>query len=298
MKELLFIYNPNSGQRAITEKLSWIIEYLSSKNIKTTIYATQESGDCRRMVEKYGKDFDEIMVSGGDGTLDEAVSGALKADIDPVISYIPAGSTNDFSKSINISADIEKATKTALRGRIKRIDVGRIDDKYFVYVAAFGSLSDISFSTDQDAKNLFGRSAYIVEGIKKLLPIQSMDSYKAKIEFDDELVEGNFIHFMASNSISVGGFNLFDDKVGLTDGLFEVTLVKKPESIADLNKIIQSLTSGESSDMVIQRQAKKINITTEKDVSWSLDGDFGGRSKEATIEVVNTRINIRTGLSN
>ncbi|WP_296114884.1 diacylglycerol kinase family protein [uncultured Anaerococcus sp.] len=298
MKELLFIYNPNSGQRAITEKLSWIIEYLSSKNIKTTIYATQESGDCRRMVEKYGKDFDEIMVSGGDGTLDEAVSGALKADIDPVISYIPAGSTNDFSKSINISADIEKATKTALRGRIKRIDVGRIDDKYFVYVAAFGSLSDISFSTDQDAKNLFGRSAYIVEGIKKLLPIQSMDSYKAKIEFDDELVEGNFIHFMASNSISVGGFNLFDDKVGLTDGLFEVTLVKKPESIAGLNKIIQSLTSGESSDMVIQRQAKKINITTEKDVSWSLDGDFGGRSKEATIEVVNTRINIRTGLSN
>ena len=298
MKELLFIYNPNSGQRAITEKLSWIIEYLSSKNIKTTIYATQESGDCRRMVEKYGKDFDEIMVSGGDGTLDEAVSGALKADIDPVISYIPAGSTNDFSKSINISADIEKATKTALRGRIKRIDVGRIDDKYFVYVAAFGSLSDISFSTDQDAKNLFGRSAYIVEGIKKLLPIQSMDSYKAKIEFDDELVEGNFIHFMASNSISVGGFNLFDDKVGLTDGLFEVTLVKKPESIADLNKIIQSLTSGESSDMVIQRQAKKINITTEKDVSWSLDGDFGGRSKEAKIEVVNTRINIRTGLSN
>lgn len=298
MKELLFIYNPNSGQRAITEKLSWIIEYLSSKNIKTTIYATQESGDCRRMVEKYGKDFDEIMVSGGDGTLDEAVSGALKADIDPVISYIPAGSTNDFSKSINISADIEKATKTALRGRTKRIDVGRIDDKYFVYVAAFGSLSDISFSTDQDAKNLFGRSAYIVEGIKKLLPIQSMDSYKAKIEFDDELVEGNFIHFMASNSISVGGFNLFDDKVGLTDGLFEVTLVKKPESIAGLNKIIQSLTSGESSDMVIQRQAKKINITTEKDVSWSLDGDFGGRSKEATIEVVNTRINIRTGLSN
>ena len=165
-------------------------------------------------------------------------------------------------------------------------------------MAAFGSLSDISFSTDQDAKNLFGRSAYIVEGIKKLLPIQSMDSYKAKIEFDDELVEGNFIHFMASNSISVGGFNLFDDKVGLTDGLFEVTLVKKPESIAGLNKIIQSLTSGESSDMVIQRQAKKINITTEKDVSWSLDGDFGGRSKEATIEVVNTRINIRTGLSN
>lgn len=212
MEKLLFIYNPNSGQRAINDKLSWIIEYLSSKGIFPTVYATQKSGDCREIVEKYGKDFDEILISGGDGTLDEAVSGALKADIDPTISYIPTGSTNDFSKTINISPDIEKATKTAVRGKVKRIDVGKIDDKYFVYVAAFGALSDISFSTDQDVKNLIGRSAYIVEGIKKLLPIQSMESYQAEIEFDDEMINGEFIHFMASNSVSVGGFNLFDDR--------------------------------------------------------------------------------------
>ena len=295
MEKLLFIYNPNSGQRAITEKLSWIIEYLSSKGIFPTVYATQKSGDCREIVEKYGKDFENILISGGDGTLDEAVSGALKADIDPIISYIPTGSTNDFSKTVNISADIEKATKTAVRGKVKRIDVGKIDDKYFVYVAAFGALSDISFSTDQDVKNIMGRSAYIVEGIKKLLPIQSMDSYKAEIEFDDEYVEGEFIHFMASNSISVGGFNLFDGKAGLTDGLFEITLVKKPESIADLNKIIQSLSNGESSDMVIQRQAKNIKIKTEEEVSWSLDGEFGGKTTDCTIEVVGQRVNIKTG---
>lgn len=295
MEKLLFIYNPNSGQRAITEKLSWIIEYLSSKGIFPTVYATQKSGDCREIVEKYGKDFENILISGGDGTLDEAVSGALKADIDPIISYIPTGSTNDFSKTVNISADIEKATKTAVRGKVKRIDVGKIDDKYFVYVAAFGALSDISFSTDQDVKNIMGRSAYIVEGIKKLLPIQSMASYKAEIEFDDEYVEGEFIHFMASNSISVGGFNLFDGKAGLTDGLFEITLVKKPESIADLNKIIQSLSNGESSDMVIQRQAKNIRIKTEEEVSWSLDGEFGGKTTDCTIEVVGQRVNIKTG---
>lgn len=296
MEKLLFIYNPNSGQRAINDKLSWIIEYLSSKEIFATVYATQKSGDCREIVEKYGKDFDNILISGGDGTLDEAVSGALKADINPVISYIPTGSTNDFSKTINISPDIEKATKTAVRGKVKRIDVGKIDDKYFVYVAAFGALSDISFSTDQEVKNRIGRSAYIVEGIKKLLPIQSMESYKAEIEFDDELIEGDFIHFMASNSVSVGGFNLFDDKVGLTDGLFEVTLIKKPESIADLNTIVQSLTTGENSDLVIQRQVKKINIKTEREVSWSLDGEFGGKTTDCNIEVVSQRIDIKTGL--
>ena len=296
MEKLLFIYNPNSGQRAITDKLSWIIEYLSSKGIFPTIYATQKSGDCREIVEKYGKNFDKILISGGDGTLDEAVSGALKADIDPVISYIPTGSTNDFAKSINISPDIEKATKTAVRGNVKRIDVGKIEEKYFVYVAAFGALSDVSFSTDQDVKNIIGRSAYIVEGLKKLLPIQSMQSYTAEIEFDDEMVSGDFIHFMASNSVSVGGFNLFDGRAGLTDGLFEVTLVKKPESIADLNKIIQSLSTGESTDMVIQRQAKSIRVKTEKNVSWSLDGEFGGKTTDCTIEVVGQRINIKTGL--
>lgn len=296
MEKLLFIYNPNSGQRAITDKLSWIIEYLSSKGIFPTIYATQKSGDCREIVEKYGKNFDNILISGGDGTLDEAVSGALKADIDPVISYIPTGSTNDFAKSINISPDIEKATKTAVRGNVKRIDVGKIDEKYFVYVAAFGALSDVSFSTDQDVKNIIGRSAYIVEGLKKLLPIQSMQSYTAEIEFDDEMISGDFIHFMASNSVSVGGFNLFDGRAGLTDGLFEVTLVKKPESIADLNKIIQSLSTGESTDMVIQRQAKNIRVKTEKNVSWSLDGEFGGKTTDCTIEVVGQRVNIKTGL--
>lgn len=298
MEKLLFIYNPNSGQRVITEKLSWIIEYLSSKGIFPTVYATQKSGDCREIVEKYGRDFDNILISGGDGTLDEAVSGALKADIDPVISYIPTGSTNDFSKTVNISQDLEKATKTAVRGNIKRIDVGKIDDKYFVYVAAFGALSDVSFSTDQDVKNIIGRSAYIVEGIKKLLPIQSMASYKAEIDFDDEYVKGEFIHFMATNSISVGGFNLFDGRAGLTDGLFEVTLVKKPESIADLNKIIQSLTNGESTDMVIQKQAKNIRVKTEEEVSWSLDGEFGGKTTDCTIEVVGQRVNIKTGLLN
>lgn len=296
MEKLLFIYNPNSGQRAINDKLSWIIEYLSSKGIFATVYATQKSGDCRQIVEKYGKDFDNILISGGDGTLDEAVSGALKADINPIISYIPTGSTNDFSKTINISPDIEKATKTAVRGKVKRIDVGKIDDKYFVYVAAFGALSDISFSTDQEVKNRIGRSAYIVEGIKKLLPIQSMESYKAEIEFDDERIEGDFIHFMVSNSVSVGGFNLFDDKVGLTDGPFEVTLIKKPESIADLNKIVQSLTTGENSDLVIQRQVEKINIKTEREVSWSLDGEFGGKTTDCNIEVVGQRIDIKTGL--
>lgn len=297
MKDLLFVYNPNSGQKLLQNKLGWIIDFLSSKGIFTTVYASQRPGDCRKIIEEYGKNYENILVSGGDGTLDEAVSGALKADIDPVFSYIPTGSTNDFSKSVNISSEIEKATKTALRGNVKRIDVGKIEDKYFVYVAAFGALSDVSFSTDQDMKNMIGRSAYIVEGIKKLLPIQSMDSYEAEISLDGEVISGDFIHFMVSNSISVGGFTkILGEDVGLDDGLFEVTIVKKPENLADVNKIIQALTNNEESDLLIQRQASKIQVKTKKEVSWSLDGEFGGKTTDCKIEVINKRINIKTGL--
>ena len=297
MKDLLFVYNPNSGQRAINDKLSWIIEYLSSKGILANVYATQKSGDCREIIEEIGGNYEHILVSGGDGTLDEAISGALKADIDPIFSYLPTGSTNDFSKSINIAEDIEKATKTALRGREKKIDIGRIEDKYFVYVAAFGALSDISFSTDQDMKNFLGRSAYIIEGIKKALPIQNIASYHAKILCDGELVSGDFIHFMVTNSISVGGFTgLVGDNVSLEDGIFEVTMIRKPKNLTDINKIIQALTNNEENEMLIQKQARKIEIETDQPVAWSLDGEFGGESTTCVIDVVKQRIRIKTGL--
>ena len=158
-------------------------------------------------------------MAGGDGTLDEAIAAVSKAKIDPLISYIPTGSTNDFSKSLKIPTDVERAVKLASRGYQKRIDIGQIDDKYFVYVAAFGSISDVSFNTDQDAKNIFGRSAYIIEGLKQTLPLTNMTSYKMDVLVDDENISGDFIHFMVTNSVSVGGFEgITGDNVAKVNG--------------------------------------------------------------------------------
>src|SRR5699024_10193454 len=168
-----------------------------------TIYATQASGDCRKIVGEIGHKFERIVVSGGDGTLDEAISGAVKAGISPRFSYIPTGSTNDFAKSLNIPLDIKEASKIAISDKIKDIDVGQIDDKYFVYVSVFENLSDISFNTDQDLKNIFVRSAYVFEGLKKAFPIQSMAANRVKVEFDGEEIKGDFVHFMVTNSYSV-----------------------------------------------------------------------------------------------
>lgn len=297
MKELLFIYNPNSGQQMIGDYMNWIINFLSSKGYVASFYATQKSGDARELVVKIGKNYDRIMVAGGDGTLDEVISGAVKAGLSPEFAYVPTGSTNDFAKNLNISTDIKEATRMAVKAKSKLVDVGKIDDKYFVYVAAFGTISEVSFNTDQDLKNIFGRSAYVFEGLRKALPIQSMDAYHAQVFFDEEEIEGDFVHFMVTNSYSVGGFtNILGDNVGLDDGIFELTMVRKPKSLADFNKIISALTTKKENEMVILRQASTFRIKTDKEVSWSLDGEYGGSSLDAKIEIIKKRISIKTGL--
>ena len=297
MKNALFIYNPNSGQKTINDQLSWIIDYLSEKEYLTSVYATQAPRDASKIISKYGENFEEIIVAGGDGTLDEAIAAISKAKIDPLISYIPTGSTNDFSKSLEIPTDIEKAVKLASRGSQKRIDIGQIDDKYFVYVAAFGSISDVSFNTDQDAKNIFGRSAYIIEGLKQALPLTNMTSYKMDVLVDDENISGDFIHFMVTNSVSVGGFTgITGDNVSLSDGIFELTMVRRPQSLADVNKIVSGLTNREENDMLIFRQGSHFEVKTDQKVSWSLDGEYGGTSTFAKIDALKEKVRMRTGI--
>lgn len=297
MKDALFIYNPNSGQKIINDYLPWIVDYLSEREYLPVIYATQSSGDARNIILEYGERFEEILVSGGDGTLDEVLSAVVKLRTDPLIGYIPTGSTNDFSKSLNIPAEVEKAAKVATRGYQRRIDIGQIDEKYFVYVAAFGTIAEVSYSTGQDIKNIFGRSAYIFEGLKQTLPLVNIPTYKIHLDIDGEEIEGEFIHFMITNSVSVGGFvGITGENVGLSDGIFELTMIKRPQSLADVNKIIFGITNREENDMLILRQGSDFKITTDQKVAWSLDGEYGGSTNFAHVSVKKECIKMRTGL--
>ena len=294
MKNLLFIYNPKSGKMLINEYIDEIIDYFSQNGYFTTAYATQSAGDARCKVEEYGENFDEIIVSGGDGTLDEVVSGALKAGIKPTIGYIPTGSTNDFAKSLNIPADIELAKNIALKGKIKDLDVGKLEGKFFTYVAAFGSIAQVSYETDQTMKNIFGRSAYIFEGMRS---ISNLKSYKVKITIDGEVMEDEYIHGMVTNSVSVGGFTkIIGENVGLDDGIFELMLVKNPKSIIDLNQIIAGLSNHKENDFVTFKEGRSFRFETEEDLSWTLDGEYGGKTKICDIEVLHKMVKIRTGL--
>ena len=295
MKRLLYIYNPMSGQKTIGNHLSEIVEYFSKKSYFPTVYATQNANDAREKVKEFSKEYEEILVSGGDGTLDEVVSGLLKSEEKSIIGYIPTGSTNDFSRSLKIPTDINKATKLAINGETMDIDVGKFNSKFFTYVAAFGSIAQVSYETDQSMKNIFGRFAYILEGVKT---VSNLKAYKAKITIDDEVFEGEFIHFMATNSVSVGGFNNFYKKnIGLDDGIFEAVLIKKPNGLIELNQIIDGLRSKKENDNVIFRSGSVFKVESDEKISWTLDGDYGGSYKKSEIKVLNRAVKMRCGFS-
>lgn len=282
-KKLLYIYNPNAGKGLILPKLHEVIDVFSKDGYQVEIYPTQGPKDAQYKAAASGDKYDIIACSGGDGTLDEVVTGLVKSGNQTPIGYIPVGTTNDYAVSLKISKEISLAAREVMLGTPHPLDVGGFNDNIFVYIAAFGLFTEVSYETDQNFKRLFGHMAYLMEGIKSLTDIKS---YKMKVEIDGTEYTGDFIYGMVTNSKSVGGFkNLTGANVELDDGLFEVTFIKMPKSILQLQEIATSLLMQvDKSDMIISCKAKKITVTSEDQIAWTLDGEFGGNHSIVEIE--------------
>ena len=235
-KKLLFVFNPHSGKGQIRNKLLEIVDIFVKTGYEVQIHPTQEPKDARELVKKRAGKFDLVVCSGGDGTLDEVVSGMMQREKRAAIGYIPAGSTNDFAVSLKLPKNMIEAARTSVLGTPFRCDVGDMNGKFFVYIAAFGLFTDVSYGTPQEWKNILGHAAYLLEGAKSLTSIKS---YPMVVECNGELIKGDFIFGMITNSTSVGGFkNMTGTNVELNDGLFEVTLIKKPKNPMELSEIL------------------------------------------------------------
>lgn len=282
MKKLLFIFNPHSGKAQIKNKLLQIVDIMVKEGYEVTIYPTQAREDAQNMVQKRAKKYDLVVCSGGDGTLDEAVSGMMLSEKRVPLGYIPAGSTNDFANSLKIPKDMVKAAKVAVSGRKFACDVGRFNEKSFIYVAAFGIFTAVSYKTSQEWKNILGHAAYILEGAKSL---HDITSYHMRVEYKDQIIEDEFVYGMITNSNSVGGFkNMTGKNVLLDDGEFEVTLIRKPKNIVELNAILASLTNLiDDTDLIYSFKSDCVTFFSEEEVAWTLDGEFGGSPREVTI---------------
>ncbi|MBQ2089665.1 MAG: YegS/Rv2252/BmrU family lipid kinase [Lachnospiraceae bacterium] len=274
-KKLLFIFNSHSGKGKIKNNLVEIIDIFVKAGYETTVYTTQSQGDAVDKAYEEAANYDRIVCSGGDGTLDEVVTGVMKSGIKVPVGYIPAGSTNDFGNSLGIDKDMIHAADIAANGYRFPCDIGKFNEDYFVYVAAFGIFTEVSYATDQGLKNMLGHTAYILEGAKQLWDIPS---YRMQVEYDGNVLYDEFIYGMITNSMSVGGFKgIIPGNISLNDGKFEVTLIRMPKNPIELNDILAFLTGmSKDSTMVYSFQTDHIKLTSNDVVPWTLDGEFGG----------------------
>ena len=282
MKKLLFILNPRSGKGQVKPYLADILDIMVKGEYEVSVYITQSAGDAIQKAREATESYDKIICSGGDGTLDEVVTGVMQAGKKVPIGYIPAGSTNDFGNSLGIDKNVIRAAEIAVNGRAFPCDIGSFNDDYFVYVAAFGLFTEVSYSTSQEMKNMLGHAAYILEGIKQL---RDIPSFRMQIEHDGNVVYDEFIYGMITNSKSVGGFKgIISGDVGLNDGVFEVTLIKNPRNPMELNEILGFLTGVVKDTMMVYSfQTNQIKLTSNEDVPWTLDGEFGGNHQTVSI---------------
>ena len=290
-KKMLFIFNPKAGKGKFKANLLDIVDIFNKGGYEVIIYSTQKSRDAYEKTKEYHDKVDLIVCSGGDGTLDEVVTGVMEKKSNVPIGYIPAGSTNDFANSLFMPKSMTEAASMIMTEQLYHCDIGRFNNQSFTYIAAFGLFTDVAYQTDQDLKNILGHVANLLEGVKRLFDNKS---YHMKIESEELTVENDFIFGMVTNSRSVGGFkNLTGKNVDMNDGLFEVTMITRPKNPLELQEIMTAmLTAEDNTDLIHSFKSSRLTITSEEAVPWTLDGEFGGSHTQVDIENCHEALNL------
>ena len=285
-KTLMLIVNPRAGRSRSLAPLLNAISLFSEADYLVSLRQTTAQGDATRFVQENGAAFDRIVCYGGDGTLNETVTGLMDLPVPPPLGYIPGGSTNDFAASLHLSDQPAEVAKQILDSSGKKLDVGTFNGRPFVYVASFGAFTKASYSAPQSAKNDLGHLAYILEGVKDL---STLRPYEATVTADGETFSGSFLFGAVTNATSVGGLmKLPEDQVVLDDGRFELLLIPNPKSPLDLQALLRSLLLQDyTGDGVIFRHASDIVVETPESFPWTLDGEYGPGQER--IEIHNLR---------
>ncbi len=288
--------NPKSGMMLAPKYLSDIVGKFSDAGYLTQILMTTARDDARNFAMEYGGDVDTIVVSGGDGTLNEVIDGLITKGFKTKIGYIPSGSTNDFANSMGLPKSIFDCTDTIINGTPTTLDIGNFNGRYFSYIASFGAFTSTSYSIPQNLKNILGHTAYVLGGIKDIMTIKSVH---AKITTDEgtpnEVVsEGDYIFGGICNSTSVAGILKLDKfDLDMNDGLMEVLLVKMPRDPITLSEIITSMLDGSfRSDQIDFFSAKDIRVEIDSGTHWTLDGEYEEGSEICNITTMRSAISL------
>ncbi len=292
-KKAIIIVNPVAGKMKIKEDLPIIKALLKGQDYETKVYVTKAHGDASKVAEKFGHSRDLIVCCGGDGTLNEVISGLLKIEEKPKLLYYPCGSTNDFAATLGLPRNAFDAASDIDNRETMDLDVGMFNGELnFSYIASFGIFVKASYSAPQKVKNVLGHFAYVLEGAKELPTIGK--SYHTKVVYDDGEIEGDFALVGVTNSTSAGGvLKLSKDAVSLSDGLFEVLLIRGIKNAADLTETAKLLlakkTDGERVTLI---HTTKVHIECEEAPAWCTDGEFAGNYASVDAECLHGAVRI------
>lgn len=291
MKKLYFITNLRSGKNAMRSKLAAVIDRFTAAGYQVTVRTTQGPKDATAAAEYacLTGEYDLLVCSGGDGTLNEVVQGLMHSRSPLPLGYIPCGSTNDFGRSLKISGNVEEAVEQIINGRPFNCDIGVFNQRNFLYVAAFGAFTEAVYETPQNVKNVIGHMAYLLHGLTLISAIRPLHM---KIEYDGKVMEDDFLYGMVSNTASVGGM-LKLNNFRLDDGMFEVMLIRRPPNVIQLNRIIQQLLDINmeiDEEYVSYFRASNLRFISNEEIPWTLDGEYGGESCDTEIGICSRAI--------
>lgn len=288
-RRLLMIVNPRAGKSKSHGPLFDAAAVLSRAGWLLSIHMTAAPGDAAETARREGAHYDLVVAVGGDGTLNEVVSGLTQLRRPPLLGYLPQGSTNDFAASLHVSGDPAEAAAAIARNVPRQLDVGRWNDRSFFYVASFGAFTRSSYAAPQAAKNALGHFAYILEGMKDL---STLRPYRVRLTAGGEELDGEYLFGAVCNSTSIGGLMKLDpERVVLDDGLFELLLVPNPKTAADLQSLVHALLNQEyGSQGLVFRHVSSLHLETEEDLPWSLDGEYAPSAPAVDIENCRRRL--------
>lgn len=287
-KKLLLVYNPFSGKGGIIRALPDIISMFTADGFDVTAHPTARTGDGCDFISEYAEEYDLICSCGGDGMLHELANGMKQHSPDKRCGYIPAGTMNDFAGSLNIPRVMTEAADMIVRGHFRCIDMGRLNDLRFAYIAAFGAFTEVSYSTDRQLKSFFGTFAYFLEGMKLFdLNYFSEKSSQLKIICGDKTFDGEFVFGMVGNTLSVAGLTKIIPKdAAMNDGLLDCLFIRRPRNLAELDAIRSAiLDENRSCNGVIRLRTAHIIVESAEPLEWDLDGEYGGSIAKAEINV-------------
>lgn len=287
MKKCIIIMNPESGKVKSLSSKKEFYDILRKYGYDAEIRYTKAKRDATRIVEELEDDVDLVISAGGDGTLNEVVTGNLKRNKKLVLANLPMGTTNDVANMYGYTKNYQKNLELLLNGVRKKVDVCYIDETPFVYVACLGDYIDMAYNTPRDLKKKYGKTAYILYGLRQLC--NKIHRYKVKYKVDGVEHEGEYSFFFITNSSRVAGVDDIYYDVKMDDNMFEVALAN-PKTKADILRILVQVTMKDVKEVpgitYYQTNNFEIEFLNKRKTSWCIDGEeYPSSSNKFTFKV-------------